>query len=188
MFQEGEVNPVGTHVHNHLSFLYPPKLRDAKGNLYNSSEYDPRTLHFGPAEEAEICKLLQMKAGLTPASKQWWDIKSKYFDTILFFKTGKFYEIYNMDADIACRELCLVYMKGAIAHSGFPESAYGSMSGRLIDKGYKVARVEQTETPEQLAERKKKTSSGKKPQVVNREVSVIATNTPKLDNIWSISC
>lgn len=172
MFQEGEVNPVGTHVHNHLSFLYPPKLRDAKGNPYNSSDYDPRTLKFGPTEEAEICKLLQLKGGLTPASKQWWEIKSKYFDTILFFKTGKFYEIYNMDADVACRELGFVYMKGAIAHSGFPESAYGVMSGRLIDKGYKVARVEQTETPEQLAERKKKTSTGKKPQVVNREVSI----------------
>lgn len=184
MFQDGEVNSVGTHVHNHLSFLYPPKLRDAKGNLYNSLDYDPRTLYLGPAEEAEICKLLQLKGGLTPASKQWWDIKSKYFDTILFFKTGKFYEIYNMDADIACRELNLVYMKGAIAHSGFPESAYGTMSGRLIDKGYKVARVEQTETPEQLAERKKKTSSGKKPQVVNREVSMIGTGfTPKPDTL-----
>jgi hypothetical protein len=69
MFQEGEVNPVGTHVHNH--FLYPPKLRDAEGNPYNSSNYDSRTLQFGPAEEAEICKLLQLKNGRSPASKQW---------------------------------------------------------------------------------------------------------------------
>ena len=171
MFQDGAVNPAGTHVHNHLTFLYPPKLRDANGNLSTSPAYDPRTLKFGSAEEAEILKLTGGGKSLTPASKQWWDIKSKYFDTVLFFKTGKFYELYNMDADVGCKELGFVYMKGAIAHSGFPESAYGVMSGKLIERGFKVARVEQTETPEQLAERKKKCKTGKKPQVVNREVS-----------------
>ena len=36
--------------------------------------------------------------------------------------------------------------------------------------GFRVARVEQTETPDGLKERKKKTA-GKKPQVVAREVS-----------------
>ena len=41
--------------------------------------------------------------------------------TILFFKMGKFYELYNMDADIGVSELNLVYMKGEQAHAGFPE-------------------------------------------------------------------
>lgn len=33
------------------------------------------------------------------------------------------------------------------AHSGFPESAYEKMVSTLVEKGYKVARVEQTENP-----------------------------------------
>lgn len=36
---------------------------------------------------------------------------------------------------------------------GFPEAAYGRFSAILVEKGYKVARVEQTETPDMMAER-----------------------------------
>lgn len=43
--------------------------------------------------------------------------------------------------------------QGNFAHSGFPESAYGKMATMLIDKGFKVARIEQTETPEMMADR-----------------------------------
>lgn len=43
--------------------------------------------------------------------------------------------------------------QGNFAHSGFPESAYGKMATMLIDKGFKVARIEQTETPEMMANR-----------------------------------
>ena len=34
-------------------------------------------------------------------------------DTILFFKVGKFYELFHMDADVGMSELDLIYMKGA---------------------------------------------------------------------------
>lgn len=44
-------------------------------------------------------------------------------------------------------------LQGEWAHSGFPEIAYGRFSVNLIERGYKVARVEQTETPEMAAER-----------------------------------
>ena len=47
------------------------------------------------------------------------------------------------------------------------------MSSKLVKAGYKVARVEQTETPEMLKERKKKQRGGKTPKVVNREVCSI---------------
>lgn len=36
---------------------------------------------------------------------------------------------------------------------GFPETAYGRFSAILVEKGYKVARVEQTETPDMMSER-----------------------------------
>jgi DNA mismatch repair protein MSH6 len=66
-------------------------------------------------------------------------------------------------------------MKGHVAHAGFPEISYASMAEKLVNAGYKVARVEQTETPEQLQERKKRTV-GVKPKVVNREVCNILTS------------
>jgi DNA mismatch repair protein MSH6 len=81
-----------------------------------------------------------------------------------------------MDADVGCNVLGLIYMKGHVAHSGFPEISYGPMADRLVRAGLKVARVEQTETPEMLAQRKKTFKRGKDvPKVVNREVCSVMT-------------
>lgn len=89
---------------------------------------------------------------------------------------GKFYEMFHMDADIGVQVCSLSYMKGHCAHAGFPEISYGTMADKLVRAGYKVARVEQTETPEQLAIRKKACRRGTPaPKVVNREVCSILT-------------
>lgn len=48
-------------------------------------------------------------------------VQADNFDCVLFFKMGKFYELFHMDADIGVRELDLIYMKGDVAHAGFPE-------------------------------------------------------------------
>jgi DNA mismatch repair protein MSH6 len=81
-----------------------------------------------------------------------------------------------MDADIGVQICGLCYMKGHVAHAGFPEISYGAMADKLVLAGYKVARVEQTETPEQLGIRKKSYSRGTQaPKVVNREVCSILT-------------
>lgn len=81
-----------------------------------------------------------------------------------------------MDADIGVQVCGLCYMKGHCAHAGFPEISYGAMADKLVRAGYKVARVEQTETPEQLAIRKKSCRRGTPaPKVVNREVCSILT-------------
>ena len=76
----------------------------------------------------------------------------------------------------------LKYMKGHDAHAGFPEVAYGENADKLVRAGYKVARVEQTETPDQLTERKqthkKSRRGGPAPKVVNREVcSILSLGT-----------
>ncbi|KAK6011805.1 MutS domain I protein, partial [Ostertagia ostertagi] len=92
---------------------------------------------------------------------------SKNFDTLLFFKVGKFYETFHMDAVIAVECLGLTFMRGAYAHAGFPEAAYGKFADQLVSRGYKVARVEQTETPQQLEERNQK-ARGAKEKVVRR--------------------
>lgn len=43
--------------------------------------------------------------------RQWWEMKKSYFDTVLFFKMGKFYELFHMDAVIAVEELDIIFMK-----------------------------------------------------------------------------
>ena len=47
------------------------------------------------------------------------------------------------------------FQKGDYAHCGFPEIAYTRFADALISKGYKVGRVEQTETPDMMNERLK---------------------------------
>lgn len=80
-----------------------------------------------------------------------------------------------MDAVVGVNCLGFSYMKGEFAHSGFPESAYGKMATSLVEQGYKVARVEQTETPEMMSERCKGKKTTKYDKVVNREICQIST-------------
>lgn len=157
----------GSHIHDSLPWLNE-KRKDLNGNKPDDPDYDPRTVYVPP----EFVKKE------TPAMVQWWEVKSRNMDTVLFFKVGKFYELFHMDADIGFKELGLIYMKGEKAHSGFPEIAYSKMSSQLVAKGYRVARVEQTETPEMLKERN--STLAKKAKVVRREVCSllsIGTNT-----------
>jgi hypothetical protein len=52
--------------------------------------------------------------------------------------------------------------QGEKAHSGFPEISYGKYAQALVDKGYRIARIEQTETPEMLKERNASAPKGQK--------------------------
>lgn len=83
---------------------------------------------------------------LTNAKKQFWDIKSENFDKIVFFKLGKFYELFYDDALICNKHLDLNWMGGKM-HTGFPEKCLEKYATKLVDMGYKVAVVEQMETP-----------------------------------------
>ncbi|XP_004931420.2 probable DNA mismatch repair protein Msh6 isoform X1 [Bombyx mori] len=155
----------GNWVHCKLDWLKPDKIRDAMKRKLDHPDYNPRTLYVPP----------DFLKSQTPAHQQWWIMKSTNFDCVLFFKVGKFYELYHMDAAVGVNELGFSYMKGDFAHSGFPESAYGRMASTLVSKGYKIARVEQTETPEMTQERCRKSGqSSKLDKVVRREVCQVA--------------
>ena len=52
--------------------------------------------------------------------------------------------------------LCCPLVQGDTAHSGFPEKCFGRFADMLVQKGFKVARVEQTETPQMMEERVKR--------------------------------
>lgn len=103
-------------------------------------------------------------------------MKSNNYDCVLFFKVGKFYELYHMDADIGVKELGFTYMRGEFAHSGFPEVSFDRMWPTLVERGYKVARVEQTETPDMMNERcRQMHKTTKFDKVVRREICHIIT-------------
>ena len=68
-----------------------------------------------------------------------WELKSRNFDTMLFFKMGKFYEFFHMDAVTAASECGLRYMsdcleKGKPAHAGVPEAAFEMRANFLVEK------------------------------------------------------
>ena len=91
--------------------------------------------------------------GLTPMMKQYFEIKDKYNDCILFFRLGDFYEMFFDDAKTASRELELVLtgrdcgLEERAPMCGIPFHASASYISRLINKGYKVAICEQVEDP-----------------------------------------
>lgn len=92
---------------------------------------------------------------LTPMRKQYLEIKAQHPDTLLFFRLGDFYEMFDEDARIASRELDLTLTtrdrgkpkEEQTPMCGVPFHSYQSYLARLIAKGYKVAICEQTEDP-----------------------------------------
>ncbi|PIM97702.1 Mismatch repair ATPase MSH6 (MutS family) [Handroanthus impetiginosus] len=137
--------------------------RDANRRRPGDINYDPRTLFLPP----------DFVKGLTGGQRQWWEFKSKHMDKVLFFKMGKFYELFEMDAHVGAKELGLQYMKGEQPHCGFPEKNFSMNVEKLARKGYRVLVVEQTETPEQLELRRRE--KGSKDKVVKREICAVVT-------------
>lgn len=159
-----EDEPLERFDHESLDWLKPDKIRDACKRPMSDPEYDPKTLWVPP----------DFHQKQTPGHRQWWTIKSQHFDTIVLFKVGKFYETYHMDAVEVVRALNIAFMRGSYAHAGFPEHAASKFADQLMNHGYKVARVEQTETPQMLEERNQKTKT--KDKVVRREVCRVTSN------------
>lgn len=152
--------------HEKLEWLQDGKRKDRKRRRQTDEDYDPSTLYV-PEDFLNR---------VTPGMRRWWQLKSEMLDTVIFYKVGKFYELYHMDAVVGVNELTLTFMKGTWAHSGFPEIGFARFSNLLVMKGYKVARVEQTETPEMMEARCKSMAKPTKfDRVVKREVCRILT-------------
>ena len=94
----------------------------------------------------------RVEAG-TPLMQQYRDIKARYPGTILFFRMGDFYEMFEDDARLAARDLGLTLTSrnnGGAAEvplAGVPVKAAAEYLRRLIAKGHRVAICEQTEDP-----------------------------------------
>ena len=89
----------------------------------------------------------------TPLMQQYRDVKARHPDTILFFRMGDFYEMFEDDARLAARELGLTLTSrnngGAseVPLAGVPVKAATDYLRRLIANGHRVAICEQVEDP-----------------------------------------
>ena len=90
---------------------------------------------------------------MTPMMEQYFEIKNKYKDFLLFYRLGDFYEMFFDDAILASRELELTLTGRDCGEEerapmcGVPYHSSETYIGRLIEKGYKVAICEQMEDP-----------------------------------------
>ena len=94
---------------------------------------------------------------LTPMRRQYNEIKERNKESILFFRLGDFYEMFDDDARVAAKELDLTLttrdrgkpVEEQTPMCGVPYHSVDSYIARLVAKGYKVAICEQMEDPAQ---------------------------------------
>ncbi|MEK7723906.1 MAG: DNA mismatch repair protein MutS, partial [Acidobacteriota bacterium] len=111
----------------------------------------------------------------TPMLRQYLEIKKNYPGTILFFRLGDFYDMFNEDAIIGSRELEITLTARQkdsprpIPMCGVPHHAAANYIARLVKKGYRVAICDQAEP------------AGKDIKLVKREVVRVITPGTAID-------
>ncbi|KAJ2862808.1 DNA mismatch repair protein msh6 [Coemansia aciculifera] len=140
-------------------------VRDAQGVRPGEAGYDKRSLLIPRSAWNDFSAF----------ERQYWEIKGKHWDTVVFFKKGKFYELYENDATIGHQEFDLKMTDRVnMRMAGVPESSFDHWVAQFLAKGYKVARVDQMES--KLAKDMRERGSAKKGDgLVTRELTGILT-------------
>ncbi|MFK8039863.1 MAG: DNA mismatch repair protein MutS [Rickettsiaceae bacterium] len=107
--------------------------------------------------------------------KQFLDIKFEYFECLILFRIGDFYELFYEDAHVASKVLnivltCKKTKYADIPMCGIPHHALSNNLKKLVDEGHKVAICDQVETAKEA-----KIRDGLKSVLVKREVTRIIT-------------
>ncbi len=95
----------------------------------------------------------QPKQEITPMFRQYFEIKAKYPDSILFFRLGDFYEMFFEDAETVAPLLGLVLTKREAGKNltapmcGIPADKSEIYIQKLLELGFKIAICEQVEDP-----------------------------------------
>jgi DNA mismatch repair protein MSH6 len=141
-------------------------VRDADKNPPDHPDYDPRTLFIPDSQWNKF----------TAFEKQYWEIKCKLYDTVVFFKKGKFYELYEDDATIGHTQFDLKLTDRVnMRMVGVPEASLHEWLNKFIAQGYKVARVDQCESALAKEMREKGGQAGKEEKIIRRELSCVLT-------------
>ena len=129
-----------------------------------------------------LAKSLKGSLDDTPMMQQYQSIKKEYSDSILFFRMGDFYEMFNEDAKTASSVLQIALTSrnkksNPVPMCGIPHHSANLYITKLLKAGKKVAICEQTEDPKQAK------------GLVKREVvRVITPGTILDDNILDPKC
>lgn len=147
-----------------------------KGKIHRVCKQHPRTLLGEPGYDERTLYIPDWQwAKFTPFEKQFWEIKSQFFDTVVFFKKGKFFELYENDADIGAREFNLKMTDRInMRMAGVPEATFDFWAAKFVGKGYKVAKVDQLENAVSKTMREKSEKS-KAEKIIRRELASILT-------------
>jgi DNA mismatch repair protein MSH6 len=150
-------------------YTWLANMEDADRTPVGHPDYDPRTLYIPPHAWNQF----------SPFEKQYWEIKSKFWDTIVFFKKGKFYELYEKDASVGHQLFDLKLTDRVnMRMVGVPEASLDMWATQFVAKGHKVARVDQMESAlaKEMRERDDKKSTTKKvDKVIRRELAAVLT-------------
>ena len=151
---------------------------DADRHPVDHPDYDPRTLYIPPGAWGKFSAF----------ETQYWEIKSKWWDTVVFFKKGKFYELYEKDASIGHQLFDLKLTDRVnMRMVGVPEASLDMWATQFVAAGHKVARVDQMESAlgKEMRERddKGKTpkKAGKENKVIRRELATVLTSGTLVD-------
>ncbi|CAK7898121.1 DNA mismatch repair protein Msh6p [[Candida] anglica] len=150
---------------NEERYQWLVNIKDSEKRPIDHPEYDSRTLYVPSSAWSKF----------TNFEKQYWEIKSKMWDTVVFFKKGKFYELYENDATIANSQFDLKIAGGGRANmklAGIPEMSFEYWAKEFISHGYKVAKVDQKES---LLAKEMRGGASKEDKIIKRELSCVLT-------------
>ncbi|KAI1652564.1 DNA mismatch repair protein Msh6 [Daldinia decipiens] len=154
-------------------YTWLANIKDINRNPPGHPDYDPATVYVPPLAWN----------GFSAFEKQYWEIKQKLWDTVVFFKKGKFYELYENDATIGHQLFDLKLTDRVnMRMVGVPESSLDMWVNQFIAKGYKVARVDQMETAlgKEMRERGD-VKAKKQDKIIRRELACILTGGTLVD-------
>jgi DNA mismatch repair protein MutS len=112
---------------------------------------------------------------MTPMMQQFREAKERHPGTIVFFRNGDFYELFEEDAEVGSRLLGITLTRRdkEIPMAGVPHHALDRYLGKLLQAGHRVAICEQMEDPRSV-----------KGRCVRREVvRVVTPGTLTEDNL-----
>ena len=110
--------------------------------------------------------------------------KQKFWDTIVFFKKGKFYELYENDATIGHQLFDLKLTDRVnMRMVGVPEASLDHWANQFVAKGFKIARVDQMETAlgKDMRERGDKAPNKKKRRSLGESWASVLTSGTLVD-------
>ncbi|OQS54569.1 msh6 [Ecytonucleospora hepatopenaei] len=159
------INGYENEVVSETRFSFLKDIKDKNGKKPGEAGYNSGTLFISTDQYSK----------LKPFERQYWEIKSDLFDTVVFIKMGKFYELYENDALLA-RKLFDLRVKdraNGMKLAGVPDVQYDVWAAKFLAAGYKVARVDERESL--LAKKMRERDTQVKEKIIERKTTEIVT-------------